>query len=168
MTGRDDTSEIILRRATWADAYAMIAVTRAAFSVYEGFDPPFVALTETEQDVRLQMYLGGAVVAVKGSTVVGAARYKALGDGRLLFYRLAVHPDWQRRGLAARLLNWTDSDAIRLHCDEVILYVRKQFDRHIALYERCGFRIITDDTPTINYNVYVAMARPVIKERNHH
>lgn len=55
---------------------------------------------------------------------------------------IAVHPDWQRRGIARSLLDRVADIAQRTGMSSVLLEVRPSNQRAVAVYERYGFRPI--------------------------
>ncbi|RME02114.1 MAG: ribosomal-protein-alanine N-acetyltransferase [Calditrichaeota bacterium] len=54
---------------------------------------------------------------------------------------LAVHPAFQRRGLATRLMMEVMSTARKRKAGRVFLEVRRSNDKAIGLYKKLGFRI---------------------------
>jgi ribosomal protein S18 acetylase RimI-like enzyme len=62
-------------------------------------------------------------------------------DSEWLLHKLYIHPQWQRRGLAGRLLEHVGTVARNHHANGLILRVNKLNVRAIAAYERYGFTI---------------------------
>lgn len=126
-------AEADLRRARRRDRAGVLAVDAAAF-------PPFWRLDEPGLDDALAATPSARFrVALVGDEVVGyAVTGRAASRGYL--QRLAVHPDVQRRGIAAALV----ADALRWlrrwSAREVLVNTQESNDGAVALYERLGFR----------------------------
>jgi ribosomal-protein-alanine N-acetyltransferase len=82
------------------------------------------------------------IVADVDSTTAGCAlvNYRR-NSTRARLYSLAVAPDFQRRGLARRLLKEAEKEAARRGCHTMRLEVRADDDAAIGLYETSGYRL---------------------------
>lgn len=153
---------VTLREGIIGDAEAIEAVTRAAYERRQERIPPYKALSETADDVRRHLALGGAVIAEENGRVVGAVRYREQRPGAMLLYRLAVHPDCQRHGIGRRMMAAIEAVAQRRGYTEVHLYARHTCPDLIATYERLGYREVNDPTePDYNHPVYLLMSKSV-------
>ncbi|HEY3268638.1 MAG TPA: GNAT family N-acetyltransferase [Armatimonadota bacterium] len=151
-----------LRTARPSDASSVLAVQYAAYALREEADPPYQALIEGADDVRAQIEGGGGTVAVAGHRIVGCIRFREEGPGVLLGMRLAVHPEFQRRGIGSRLIRSLDAYARHRHCHTLHLHVRRSADHLIAMYRRCGFEIVEHPTdPDYNHPVFLVMSKSV-------
>jgi ribosomal protein S18 acetylase RimI-like enzyme len=56
-------------------------------------------------------------------------------------YFLAVQPEWQRHGLAARLIEHAEACLIELGCPKLELMVRENNAEVIAFYEAIGYQL---------------------------
>jgi ribosomal-protein-alanine N-acetyltransferase len=56
--------------------------------------------------------------------------------------RIAVRPDWRRRGVGRRLLRALLEEADQRGCREALLEVRADNAAAIAMYEQAGFDVI--------------------------
>lgn len=86
------------------------------------------------------------VVAVEGGepsqeTVVGYASLLATAETADV-QRIAVRPDWRRRGVGRRLLRALLHQAHQRGCQEALLEVRADNAAAIAMYEEAGFEPI--------------------------
>ena len=85
---------LTIREAKPRDVPDIQAVTQEAYAGRQAAEPPYAALSESEDDVRKHLEAGGALVAVTvdmdGEHIVGAIRYREDAPGRLLGYRLAA------------------------------------------------------------------------------
>lgn len=140
--------EIVIGRATAADAGELITVQRAAY-VVEGqrygslFLPP---LTETVDEV-LEVLAGDTVVlaARAGTRLAGSVRGRIHGrDGHV--GRLAVAPDLQGRGIGCRLLAAVE-EALTGWVDRLELFTGATSHDNIRLYERFGY-VVVDHRPS--------------------
>ena len=117
-------------------------LTRAAFEPYVGvLDPPSGALRETVESVRADLGRAGAAIAWLDGSPVGCLRYE-VEDDHLHVRRVAVPPEWQRRGIGTALMEWSHQRARELGLSEVRLGVRKQLPANIAFYKALGYRLI--------------------------
>lgn len=111
-----------------ADMNGAFTVRHEVFIVEQGVPP------ELERDMADDSAVH--VVASGGRNVIGTARLTLDGEARI--GRVAVLPEWRRRGIAGLLLAALEAEASRLGLPEVSLhsqtYVR-------ALYERHGYAV---------------------------
>ncbi|MGH9047344.1 MAG: GNAT family N-acetyltransferase, partial [Acidimicrobiales bacterium] len=120
------------------------ALTQAAFAPQVTLEPPSGATRETLEVVEDDLARGRAVVASLTGRTVAAARV-LFSDGRLHLRRVAVHPDFQRRGIARALMTWVHAEAARLGCFEVRLGVRKALGSTRRFYENLGYELASDE-----------------------
>jgi ribosomal protein S18 acetylase RimI-like enzyme len=137
-------SKLHVRPAIPADAEAIHALTQTAYGEYRTEAAPSSALLETAREVREGLWSGttSAVVAERDGRFVGAARFRADARG-LYFFRLAVHPEVRRQGVAQALIDWLIEEARRRHAHRIWCQVRLIVPRNVALYEKNGF-VITE------------------------
>lgn len=119
------------------------ALTQAAFAPYGSLKPPSTALRETVEIVRTDLEQARGLVAHLDELPVAAARTLTL-DNHLHLRRLAVHPDYQRRGLATAVMHWVQDQAISLGYEEIRLGARNALPANRALYENLGYRAVMD------------------------
>ena len=96
------------------------------------------------------------LVAESGGKVVGSCMAGYEGHRGWINY-LAVHPDYQRQGLATRLMAQASSILTSLGCPKINLQIRKSNHAVRAFYESIGYRedevismgrrLITDTKP---------------------
>ncbi|HVK02360.1 MAG TPA: GNAT family N-acetyltransferase [Armatimonadaceae bacterium] len=144
-------SSLQIRPARYDDAAAIHAVTQAAYGEYAETATPSMATSETERYVADSLGEGAfrAAVGEEGGRVVAAVRYKVTGEG-LFFFRLAVHPEWRRRGVARAMVEWLAAEAVRHHTNRLRCQVRMLVGRNVDLYRSLGFEVT--DTHTIIRN----------------
>ena len=141
MTAREN--EIRIRRATAADYDALLDLWRVAGSDVEPSRRESRAAFERQLAMFPDLYL----VAIEGERIVGVV----LGshDGRKGWInRLAVHPDHQRRGIAAMLVTTVDT-AIRAHGITIVCALVEQDNAaSAALFRKLGY---TDNVPVVYF-----------------
>lgn len=119
------------------------ALTLAAFAPQAALEPPSSATRETVDIVEADLAEGRGVLARFGPHTVAAARVLLRGD-HLHLRRLAVHPDFHRRGIAMDVMRWVHDQAAVLGFSEVRLGVRNALPANLALYRRLGYEDVSD------------------------
>ena len=128
---------ISLAKAGPGDVETLVQITRAAYEKYVarlGRQPrpmtaDYAALV-LEQSVwllRLDERVAGLLVLV------------AEADA-MLIYSVAVHPDFQKRGLGRRLLALAEEQARAAGYARIRLYTNERMVENTALYRRLGYR----------------------------
>lgn len=56
-------------------------------------------------------------------------------------YSIAVHPQYQKQGIAQKLHDFIKTLVIKKHCDEIILEVRKDNKPALAFYRKNGYEL---------------------------
>jgi ribosomal protein S18 acetylase RimI-like enzyme len=135
-------NEITLREAANADLPALVTVLKAAFEEYrDRLDPPSGAHGETAAKLREVLRTARAVLALAGDDMVGCVFYAPSGDHIDLF-RLAVLPEYRRRGIAQALIAYVEARGRELGLARVQLGVRVALPNNRAYYERLGYRFV--------------------------
>jgi len=141
VAGKDDAaSQVQVLPATAADAGEIHTLQLAAFlsegRIYDDLTIP--PLTEDPAASVERLEQGGVLKAVAGTRIVGSVQLVVDGSvGRI--ERLIVAPDWQGRGLGARLLRVAE----KLAPAEVTSYeldTGAESDRNLGLYRKAGYR----------------------------
>jgi len=84
-------------------------------------------------------------------------------DDALYVGRLAVHPDWRRRGIANALIDAAKDEARRLGAKRITLGCRIALTSNLALFRRHGFTVVRESchpgytTPT-SYDMELTLA----------
>ena len=124
--------EIILRQCSEDDIESVLELWRAA-----GSTP---SMTDTSDDLRttINSRASSVIVAVSGGTVAGSI-IGAFDGWRGNLYRLAVHPDYQRRGIARRLLSEAETWLRAQGAKRVGAVVEKDHPWAVGFWESSGF-----------------------------
>ena len=151
----------MFRYATEQDAEAVHALILAAFAEYMGTIAVVPrALLDTLDDVRKALADGRTLLAFASDSaqsngqidnrsvrLVGTARYEPR-EGYLYIGRVAVHPDYRRRGVGVALMQQMEQVASRLGYTRLHLVTRGSMPGNLAFYERLGYLVVkTEPNP---------------------
>jgi tRNA threonylcarbamoyladenosine biosynthesis protein TsaE len=117
-------------------------LTQAVFRAYATLDPPSGALRESIETLRADLEKGGGAIAAVDGVVVGCLRWQVEADGNLRVRRVAVEPDFQRRGLGSALMAWAEDHARRQGRDAVSVGVRIALPGNLAFYGKLGYEVV--------------------------
>ncbi len=86
---------------------------------------------------------GGAILmALNDNTVAGTVALRKVDDQTYEFTKMAVDPDFRRKGIAEALSYASFKKAKELGADKVILYSNTKNAGAIKLYEKLGFHYV--------------------------
>ncbi|HYD99481.1 MAG TPA: GNAT family N-acetyltransferase [Alphaproteobacteria bacterium] len=130
-----------IRRAAPSESEALCALLHAAFGAYRGvLVPESGALRETPASIAERLAREHVLVAGAEGAPVATVTVERPAPGAVYLGRLAVHPDWQRRGLAERMITAGEAMARAEGAAVLALDVRLCLPGNIRLFERLGFR----------------------------
>lgn len=134
--------DLIIRRARPDEARDIWRLTRLAYAPYKGkIRPTFgalkVRLSTVRKEIRTRSRIYG--VALCDGQIVATIRYRKRAR-YLGLSRLAVHPDFQARGIGTAMLKWAEAEALRCGVRELRGDVRAAMPDLLAFYKRLGFR----------------------------
>jgi GNAT superfamily N-acetyltransferase len=128
-----------LRALTPVDAVAALATIHAAFAAQSvQTDPPSAALRETVCSIAAEITAGGGACVPDGAGFAAVMLWREK-DGGLYLGRLAVRPEWRRRGLARALIAAAETEARRRSLPRLHLGTRLVLADNRALFVACGF-----------------------------
>jgi tRNA (guanine37-N1)-methyltransferase len=136
----DPVSQVRVLPATEADAGELLTLQRATF-LTEGQaygDLSIPPLSESLEECIARFAQGPVWKAVAGSRIVGSVQLAVDGSvGRIA--RLMVAPDWQRQGIAAKLLQVAEKTA-PAEIATYELFTGAESERNLQLYRNAGYR----------------------------
>jgi ribosomal protein S18 acetylase RimI-like enzyme len=130
MTG----DEVLLRDARLDEEAAILALWRAAY------EPSSVR--STQEDIPALLCHGAAarlVVAEADARVVGSL-IVTFDGWRGNMYRLAVHPDYQRHGIARQLVDEAQTWLRGAGCQRITALVEGDHDYATSFWESAGYK----------------------------
>ncbi|MCC2547255.1 GNAT family N-acetyltransferase [Hymenobacter sp. BT175] len=80
-----------------------------------------------------------AMYTADDGAVVGVARLHASGPGEAQVRYMAVHPDWQGRGVGQQLLHYLENQARQQGLHTCVLHSRESA---VGFYERLGYSVV--------------------------
>ena len=102
-------------------------------------EPLDIAVLQNPEEYILKD--GGAILmALYNGEVAGTVALRKLGEATFEFTKMAVDPDFRRKGIAERLCYASFDKARELGANNVILYSNTLQAAAIKLYEKLGFQ----------------------------
>jgi len=95
------------------------------------------------------------VVAYQNEYPVGCGAIKTFSETAVEVKRMFVHPDYRKKGIAAKILHELENRAKELGFSECVLETGKKQPEAIALYQKVGYQI------TPNYGQYIGVDNSV-------
>ena len=120
----------------------LLAFTHGAFRGLP-IDPPSSVLKETAADFAARIKSETCFVIEDGSRLIGSV-FCALDGDALYIGRLAVAPEWRRRGLANRLMEAAKAEARRIGAKRMTLGCRIALAGNLALFRSHGFVVVAE------------------------
>ncbi|WBQ07704.1 tRNA (guanosine(37)-N1)-methyltransferase TrmD [Kribbella sp. CA-293567] len=144
----DPASQVRVLPATEADAGELLTLQRATF-LTEGQaygDLSIPPLSESLEECVARFARGPVWKAVAGGRIVGSVQLVLDGSvGRI--GRLMVAPDWQRRGIAGKLLQVAEKTA-PAEITAYELFTGADSERTLQLYRNAGYRELKRERQT--------------------
>jgi len=132
----------VQRCADIARAREIHAFTHAIFGALD-IDPPSSVLKETEADFTKRLSDETCFVVEAAGKLIGSMFCRLDGD-TLYVGRLAVAPDFRRRGIANALMQAAKTEARRIGARRITLGARIALPGNVALFRRHGFAIVRE------------------------
>lgn len=132
--------------ATPADAAVVHRLTQDAYAGYFGrLHPPSGTEAETVAAVGAYLETGGAVLAWRGETPVGVARYR-ITPTQYWIERVAVGTAYQHTGVASALLDYLEAFLQRRSTAPLCVEVRLSLPGNVAFYQKRGYVVLSHHT----------------------
>ena len=134
--------EISIRRATDADAGGILACLQLAFASYKAsytsaaYEDTVPTFNGVEQRLREMCVL---VAVNQANEILGTLAYQVMKNNEGHLRGMAILPQWQRRGLAKRLLERAESELRERNCNRCTLDTTPQLRDAIRFYESNGY-----------------------------
>jgi ribosomal protein S18 acetylase RimI-like enzyme len=137
------TPDLVIRPFEPADAEAVVAVHEAAFRA-SGIE--FVAESAVDEELKnvTASYLEGGDTFLVGTVdgeVVATGGYRTTGTDVAEMGHLRVHPEYQRRGYAAALVDAIEDQARDEGIETMVLETHEDLVAAQALYEVRGYEV---------------------------
>ncbi|TDO52800.1 tRNA (guanine37-N1)-methyltransferase [Kribbella sp. VKM Ac-2527] len=157
---KDDAASLVdMQPATLADVGEIHALQLAAFlSEAQAYGDLTIPPLVEDLDTSIQRVAqGGVWKAVAGTRVVGSVQVTV--DGAVArIGRLMVAPDWQGRGVGARLLRFAEQTA-PADVTQYELFTGALSERNLALYTKAGYREVRREQQTAKVELVLLAKR---------
>jgi GNAT superfamily N-acetyltransferase len=131
---------VTITSAALADAEEILALQKLAYQsearLYDDWSIP--PLTQTLESLKEEFATSLVLKAVSGPRIVGSVRANAAGE-RCTIGRLIVDPEFQRRGIGARLLQRVEAECG--NASKFELFTGTKSEANVRLYQRHGYSV---------------------------
>ena len=122
---------------------------KEAFEIY-------IARSLTEEIDRVPHYYserkGGFWVAVDDQKIVGMFGLEPSREGAMELRRMYVDPDFRRRGIARRMLNFAEQECRRRNRPRMDLSTSELQREAVALYQNAGYERVREEVAVVANN----------------
>jgi GNAT superfamily N-acetyltransferase len=112
----------------------------------------YIARSLTEEMDRVSAYYserkGGFWVAVDGRKIVGMFGLEPSGEEAMELRRMYIDPDFRRRGIARRMLNFAEQECRLRNRPRMDLSTSELQREALALYQNAGYGLVREEVAT--------------------
>ena len=109
----------------------------------------YIARSLTEEIDRVSEYYsernGGFWVAVEGEGIVGMFGLEPSGEGAMELRRMYIDPDFRRRGMARKMLDFAEQQCRRRQRPRMNLSTSELQREALALYRNAGYALVREE-----------------------
>jgi putative acetyltransferase len=109
----------------------------------------YIARSLTEEIDRVSEYYsernGGFWVAVEGEGIVGMFGLEPSGEGAMELRRMYIDPDFRRRGMARKMLDFAEQQCRRRQRPRMNLSTSELQQEALSLYRNAGYALVREE-----------------------
>ncbi|WP_139905275.1 GNAT family N-acetyltransferase [Clostridium thermarum] len=135
---------LAIRKAVLADVPSIQKITREAFEAYvacAGIPGSTAALTESVEDIEVDIETKHCFVAELDGVIVGSVRIEIREDNTAYLSRFGVAVNYQNHGIGASLLDYVDDVMRELGVSRIYLHTASKILSLVRFYYGRGFYI---------------------------
>ena len=138
---------MVIEQAQTSDAPVILALQKLAYlseaEIWQDYTIP--PLTQTLEEIELEFQTRTVLKVVLDGRIIGSVR-AYLREGTCYIGRLIVHPDFQNRGIGAKLLREIEGRFAQARRYE--LFTGEKSERNLYFYQKLGYRIFRKEELT--------------------
>ncbi len=149
----NDMMELTIGLAQLTDAPQILALQKLAYLSEAEINQDYTIppLTQTLEEIEREFQTQAVLKAVREGRIIGSVR-AYLQEGTCYIGRLIVHPDFQNRGIGAKLLRAIEEHFVQAKRYELV--TGEKSERNLYFYQKWGYRIfrkekLTDKVPLV-------------------
>ena len=137
LTAADIDELVVLAREIWRAHYPpIIGSEQTEYMLAQRYDPEVIRRELDDADIEWH------TLRRDGRMIGFASCFPDPENDAMKLDKLYVHPEHQRRGYGAMLMDHVAACAARRGCPRLVLAVNKRNASAIAAYEKHGFRVV--------------------------
>ena len=138
-----------------ADFIQLVALLDKDLAVRDGDEHAFYAEFNKVDSIKQ------VVVAYQNGMPVACGAIKPLSETAAEVKRMFVHPDYRKKGIAAKILTELEAWATELTFEECVLETGRKQPEAIGLYQKVGYQVRPNYGQYIGVDNSVCMAKPL-------
>ena len=141
-----------IEKASITDAEEILKLQKLAYlseaKIYNDYSIP--PLTQTLAEIRADFENNVVLKAMSDGVIIGSVRGQLVEDGCYIG-RLMVHPDFQKRGIGSRLLQYIEDEFPQV--TRFTLGTGHRSESNLRLYQKLGFKPCASERLSDNVNI---------------